>query len=139
MNHFPKAFEQYQEKVDTSNIKNFQQLLYSFKGWAGNKYKDTPKQREALEREARKLGITTITKPRIEKPKITAVVEKSIKIRGEKRTVYRDVKTGRFVRKGTNIRIVTVIKQNIKIRGKPRTIYRDVKTGRFAKKEQYVE
>jgi len=87
MNHFPKAFEQYQEKVDTSNIKNFQQLLYSFKEWAGNKYKDTPKQRTALAKEGAK------------KLRISAVVKQSITIKGKQRTVYRDVKTGRFTKK----------------------------------------
>ena len=57
MDKFPQAFRRFEKVVDVGKIKSFQQLLTAFSLWAGRKWKDTPKQRLALEVEAVRLGL----------------------------------------------------------------------------------
>jgi len=60
MDRFPEAFKRFEEVVDVSKIKSFQQLLMAFKLWAGRKWKDSPLQIEALKEEAFKREIPQI-------------------------------------------------------------------------------
>ena len=57
MDRFPEAFKRFEEVVDVSKIKTFQQLKLAFQSWAGRKWKETPKQMLALEREAVRLEL----------------------------------------------------------------------------------
>jgi hypothetical protein len=60
LDKFPEAFKRFEEVVDVSKIKSFQQLKLAFSHWAGKKWKETPLQVEALKREAFRLGIAGI-------------------------------------------------------------------------------
>lgn len=115
MDKFPEAFERFEEVVDVDNIHSFQELIGSFASWAGKTWKGTRKQTEALRVEARKRGI------RWEIPRYIGYVPRhygrgsaqgtvaravpssfrreSVTVRGRSQVVYRDVKSGRFVRK----------------------------------------
>jgi hypothetical protein len=57
MDRFPEAFRRFEEVVDVSKIKSFQQLKLAFATWAGRKWKETPKQVEALKVEAVRLRL----------------------------------------------------------------------------------
>jgi len=57
---FPEAFRRFEEVVDVSKIKSFQQLLTAFSLWAGRKWKGSPLQIEALKVEAFKREIPQI-------------------------------------------------------------------------------
>ena len=60
MDKFPEAFQRFEQVVDVSKIKSFQQLLSAFSLWAGRKWKGSPLQIEALKVEAFRLGIPAI-------------------------------------------------------------------------------
>ena len=59
MDKFPEAFERYLEDYPNArrDLKTFDQLLLSFSGWAGLKWKDTNRQMDALAVQANRLGI----------------------------------------------------------------------------------
>jgi hypothetical protein len=59
LDKFPEAFKRFEEKVNTNKIETFKQLKLAFGSWAGRKWVPTWRQADALEREARKLGIQT--------------------------------------------------------------------------------
>ncbi len=59
MDKFPEAFKRFEEKVNTDNIETFRQLKLAFSSWGGRSGLLTLRQTDALEREARKLGIPT--------------------------------------------------------------------------------
>ncbi len=68
---FPEAFERFEERVDTRNIRSFSQLKAAFSSWAGFKWIDSPKQHKALRDEARKLNIPIYEYSRPERPSIS--------------------------------------------------------------------
>jgi hypothetical protein len=57
MDKFPEGFSRFERDVSTRQIETFEQLKLSFSGWAGQKWKDTNRQNDALAVQARKLGI----------------------------------------------------------------------------------
>lgn len=83
----------------------------AFEMWAGEKWKGTLKQNEALKREARKRGIPvymwsfrTGRTGRFIVPKILRAPPRTwkherIAVRGRLQSRYRDLKTGRFIKK----------------------------------------
>ena len=102
---FADAFKRFEEVVDTRYIHSFTQLKLSFERWAGEKWKDTPKQNEALKHEARKIGIPVreeYKRPKyryVRVPKRCTWTFERITVRGKLQVRYRDKKTGRFIRK----------------------------------------
>jgi len=60
MDRFPEAFKRFEQVVDVSKIKSFQQLLSAFRLWAGRKWVGSPLQVEALKEEAFKREIPQI-------------------------------------------------------------------------------
>ena len=98
MDEFPEAFRRFERVVDTDRILTFDQLLVSFRYWAGRNWKGTYKQVEALKGEADRLGIPVYrgTFRAETRPSYTAWyrVEKY----GSK-TVCRNLINGRFIRK----------------------------------------
>jgi hypothetical protein len=97
LDKFPEAFRRFEKDVDTRNIRRFQELRLSFSFWAGRNWKDTRKQNEALRIEARKRGFR-VTEERRPTAKVGWRHE-TITVRGKLRSIYRDVKTGRFIKK----------------------------------------
>lgn len=51
IDRFPEAFERFKHSVNVDRIETFQQLVLSFSGWAGQKWKGTDGQYDALQRE----------------------------------------------------------------------------------------
>lgn len=95
MDRFPEAFRRFEEVVDVDRIKSFRQLTLAFSLWAGEKWKDTWKQREALRVEAERLGIVQPERP---VPSKTWRFE-WVEVKGKPQIRYRDLKTGRFIKK----------------------------------------
>jgi hypothetical protein len=80
---FEKAFKTFEKDVDTKKIKSFNQLFYQFMIWGKGHTPMTPKQTNALKFQAYKRNKWN--------------VEISRTKRGT--TIYRNVGTGRFIKK----------------------------------------
>jgi hypothetical protein len=89
---FPEAFRRFEEVVDTRWIRSFDELRMEFASWAGEKWLDTWGQRHALAREARRIGIPLIDLTPTWRHEL-------IMIRNRSFVRYRDLRTGRFIRK----------------------------------------
>lgn len=112
MDRFPEAFERYEQQVDIRRIESYRQLTLTFRWWAGEKWKGTVKQWDALNREARRLGFEV---PRYyqerralwhrsythEQYHVPTWRHEVINIKGKSQNRYRDLKTGRFIKKPT--------------------------------------
>lgn len=85
---FPEAFERYRRKVDTSKIKDFEQLKNSFRYWQ-------KENRITLSRRQ----ITGLAQEGTKKLGIKAVRQVTIIRYGKSRIAYRDIGTGRFAKK----------------------------------------
>jgi hypothetical protein len=111
MDRFPEAFDRFEEEVDISDTTSFDELLIQFAIWAGQKWKESPRQLQALKIEARQRGIMT---PSARYPSRTysrtyshlhrtysqrTYSRQVITRRGRLQYVYRDLRTGRFTRK----------------------------------------
>jgi hypothetical protein len=92
---FPEAFKRFEKDVDVSEIKSFRQLKMEIASWMGEKWKDTSAQNRALTVEARKHGIS------LERAHIPYVSwrHETAMVRGRGQARYRDLKSGRFIRK----------------------------------------
>jgi hypothetical protein len=102
---FPEAFRRFEEDVDVSEFESLKQLESAFAYWSGpTKWIPTFKQRYALEREARRIGLPRegFRKTRSyyfpSLPRTSWKYEK-VKVKGKIQHRYRDTKTGRFVKK----------------------------------------
>jgi hypothetical protein len=109
MDKFPEAFRRFERKVNVRKIETFRQLTLAFGSWAGEKWHGTFRQMEALSREAERIGLEV---PRYyevnrsswrrgfygETSTITWRYE-VVTVQGKSQNRYRDLKTGRFVKK----------------------------------------
>jgi hypothetical protein len=113
MDKFPEAFARFEKVVDVNRIISFQQLLIAFKHWAGEKFRSTEKQIVALIREAQKRNIPVpltvlkfygIQPRRISLAPLVPVAwrHELVVVRGKPQDRYRNLKTGRFMRKSEN-------------------------------------
>ena len=57
MDKFPEAFKRFEHKVNVKKIETFRQLTLAFGSWAGEKWRSTSRQMDALAIEARKRRI----------------------------------------------------------------------------------
>jgi hypothetical protein len=101
MDKFPEAFERFEKRVDVSRMKSFEQLTLAFSHWAGKQWLGSNEQVNALKVEALKRGMPvprevyhpySIPEPRTWKYETVAV-------RGKLQYRYRDITTGRFIKK----------------------------------------
>lgn len=97
MDKLPEVFRRFEMDVDTDRIRSFDQLRASFRLWAGYKWKGSDKQMEALKREARKIGIPV----GIERRPVFLITwrHEIVKVMGQSQHRYRNLKTGRFIKK----------------------------------------
>jgi hypothetical protein len=101
---FPEAFRRFEEDVDVSRFESFRQLELAFGRWAGQKWIPTYRQLDALRCEARRIGAlregfgrrNTIYFPY--SPNISWRHE-TVSVRGRMQQRYRDIKSGRFMKK----------------------------------------
>jgi hypothetical protein len=103
VDRFPEAFSRFEEVVDVRRIQSFRQLRMAFASWAGWKWHDTYMQNRALANEAHKLGIPVFGKrrPVVRFHGRTTVTwrHEVVTVKGKSQIRYRDLKTGRFIRK----------------------------------------
>jgi hypothetical protein len=107
---FPEAFRRFEEVVDVRRIASFRQLELAFGSWAGQKWHGTYAQREALAVEARKHGIPIIIERRqfsygggtarvTTERKAPTWRHEVVTVKGHSQDRFRDLRTGRFIRK----------------------------------------
>jgi len=112
---FPEAFDRFEDDVYTSDFRSFQELLSSFAWWSGKRWRGSRAQINALKNEGEKLGFDTSlpfwVKKRdygkyhaIERRHFAPFERKTWKhetvvVKGKYQSRYRDLATGRFIKK----------------------------------------
>lgn len=105
MDKFPEAFRRFEKTVNVGKIDTFKQLRMAFASWAGRTWKGSPKQIDALEREARRLdipleGYRIRQVPRGYRPIAGQTWRfETVNVKDKAQVRYRDLKTGRFIKK----------------------------------------
>jgi len=84
LDKFPEAYKRYEDAIDTSEMKTFQELLYSFRGWGKQRFPPTTKQIDALKIEAKK--------------HLDLINKEFVSVRGSRQVRYRNLKSGRFAK-----------------------------------------
>lgn len=113
MDKFPEAFERFESDVDVDSLRSYSELLYSFQWWAGEKWRGTTRQWEAFNAEAERLGFDVPSFVREEvrgarssgyygsevRQKARNYRREVVNVKGKSQNRYRDIKTGRFIKK----------------------------------------
>jgi hypothetical protein len=103
MDRFPEAFERFKRFIDLKSIRSVRELKYAFSLYAGKRWIDSYAQNKALEIEAEKIGIIPRRLPRhFQRPRASTKQTwrfERVNVRGKPQTRYRDLKTGRFIKK----------------------------------------
>jgi len=104
VDRFPEAFERFEQSVPIKQFTSYRQLLYAFGWWAGKRWVDSYKQNLALKEEARKRGFFDARLPRYFERQYARQTRQSwryetVNVRGRSQVRYRDVRTGRFMKK----------------------------------------
>ena len=118
VDRFPDAFDRFEERVDVDNLQSASELISSFSLFQG--YNATSKQIDGLRNESikRRLGFDWSLPKWVKKKdyriyyqsrfkdkgyrqaeKRRVYVKATFNVRGKTQTRYRDLKTGRFIRK----------------------------------------
>jgi hypothetical protein len=111
MDKFPEAFRRFENDVDISKFESYHQFITAFRWWGGQRWKGTAKQWRALNREAENLGFNVPNVYRdsmrgkrysevyyVEERASTWRME-TVNVKGAKQARYRDLRTGRFIKK----------------------------------------
>ena len=106
---FPEAFERFENDVDIGQFTSYHQLTMTFRHWAGERWKGTYRQWNALNREAENVGfdVPEVYEEAIREKRYTDFYgrdnstwkRETVSIRGVTQNRYRDVRTGRFIKK----------------------------------------
>ena len=99
MDKFPEAFSRFERVVDTRRVRSFSQLELAFMYWSGENWRGTKRQHEALKIEAEKRGIPFIWEKRRSAVFRRGWRHERVSVRGRLQSRYRDVRTGRFIKK----------------------------------------
>jgi len=104
VDRFPEAFERFERVVDISRFDSYRELAYAFSHWAGRRWVDSYDQNLALREEARKRGFFDARLPRYFERQSARETRQSwrhetVIVRGKSQDRYRDIKTGRFIKK----------------------------------------
>ena len=113
MDKFPEAFRRFESDVDVGRFRSYHELTLSFRWWAGNRWKGTARQWTALNNEAENLGFDIPDFIRSEireshswgyynsegKQRAITWKRETVNVRGSNQNRYRDIKTGRFIKK----------------------------------------
>jgi hypothetical protein len=105
MDKFPEAFRRFEQQVSLRNVESFRQLALLMGSWGGPKWVPTQRQIDALAIEARKRGITVQDERERNVHHSTPWTShptwkhETITIKGKSQQRYRDIKTGRFIKK----------------------------------------
>ena len=107
---FQEAFDRMERDTNSSECESFKQLRLVAKSYFGSKWYPTNRQLEALKDEARQRGyFDRFTEKRVRYPRYSQRQSYSytrrtwrhetVTVRGKQQTRYRDVNTGRFIKK----------------------------------------
>ena len=103
MDRFPEAFHRFEKVVDLRSFRSGRELKYAFSHWAGRRWVDSYKQNVALRRETEKRGFVDSKLDRYSNQPQFIVIktwkQETISVRGKSQVRYRDLKTGRFIKK----------------------------------------
>ena len=104
MDRFPEAFERFESDVDIGRFRSYHELTLSFRWWAGERWVGSSRQWEALNAEAENLGFEPpdFIREELEERWVYSRYtwrRESVNLKGKVRSVYRDIKTGRFIKK----------------------------------------
>ena len=103
VDRFPEAFQRFERVVYVDTFESYEELSYAFAHWAGKRWRDTYLQNLALKREAEKRGFKDAKMPTyFRKTQVSAKQtwrRETVTVRGKPQVRYRDIKTGRFVKK----------------------------------------
>lgn len=113
MDRFPEAFERFERVVEIGRFRSYFELALAFQSWAGRNWKGTAKQWKALDRESENLGFSpptiygSSTRTRgystyhvpTRKTKAVTFRHEVVNVKGKSQNRYRDLKTGRFIKK----------------------------------------
>ena len=103
MDRFPEAFHRFEKVVDLRSFRSGRELKYAFTHWAGRRWVDSYKQNIAFRREAEKRGFVDTRLERYSKHPQFIVIQtwklETVTVRGKSQVRYRDIKTGRFIKK----------------------------------------
>jgi predicted glycosyltransferase involved in capsule biosynthesis len=104
MDRFPEAFERFESDVDIGMFESYHELTLAFRHWSGDRWRGTHRQWEALNDEAENLGFKPPDFIREElecgrRYSRSSWRRETLNLRGRARMVYRDIKTGRFIKK----------------------------------------
>ena len=114
MDKFPEAFRRFERVVNVDRFRSYFELALAFQSWAGRNWKGSAKQWEAFDREAENLGFTpptiygnatrqkgfsTNNYVSAEKSKAVTWKYEVVNVKGKPQNRYRDLKTGRFIKK----------------------------------------
>jgi hypothetical protein len=99
---FPETFERFERVVDIDSFRSYRELRYGFSHWAGKRWVDSYLQNRALKREAEKRGFKAELPMYFRRPQISAKRtwrHEVVTVRGRPQERYRDLTTGRFIKK----------------------------------------
>ena len=103
MDRFPEAFHRFEKVVDLRSFRSGRELKYAFSHWAGRRWIDSYAQNTALKIEAQKRGFEEIKLTRYSKRPQISVRQtwkrETVTVKGRPQVRYRDLKTGRFIKK----------------------------------------
>jgi hypothetical protein len=105
LDSFPEAFERFESDVDIGQFESYHQLTLAFRHWAGERWVGSSSQWDALNAEAENVGFESPDFIREELEGNRRYSRRyswrrdTVNFRGKARSVYRDIKTGRFIKK----------------------------------------
>jgi hypothetical protein len=103
MDRFPEAFHRFERVVDLRSFRSGRDLKYAFSHWAGRRWVNSYYQNKALNREIEKRVLGTPRPKRYSKrPQFYSKQtwkQETVNVRGKAQIRYRDIKTGRFIKK----------------------------------------
>ena len=102
VDRFPEAFRRFEKLVDMKSFRSYRELAYGFSHWANRRWVDSYKQNVALKREAEKRGYSDSRIPTYFKRKVSTKRtwrRETVSVRGKSQNRYRDLRTGRFIKK----------------------------------------
>ena len=103
MDRFPEAFHRFEKFVDLRSFRSARELKYAFTHWANRRWIDSYAQNKALTIEAKKRGFEDTKLPRYSRRSRISVKQtwrhETVTVRGKPQGRYRDIKTGRFIKK----------------------------------------
>ena len=104
VDRFPEAFARFEQVVDIRRFRSYRELAYAFSHWSGKRWVDSHNQNLALKREAEKRGFKDAKIPMYFGRRYQVSIarnyrQETVTVKGKPQIRYRNLKTGRFIKK----------------------------------------